>query len=389
MNFPRRLFFLLALGSCAAAWAQGTASPVPDPDPLAGLPPELVGLITGTKKWMTSVGAELDVGYKDNVLLSSTDPERSGFARYGVDLFAWHLPRGGTDYSGILSAEQTRYFAKTSVRDEATALAQGQWRYTVPDTWKFSFDLRGGFFDVAYDVSDTVLQRTVAPQQWISGTAGPTLRWSPRPWGWLEVQALGTRSSYRERSNDADEGQGSVRVGWVPGERFEFSLSGSQAVRRYARRAAFSLGGQPLNSLLAVQEREAEARFEIAWGAAKQLRTVTRLGLTEFADRVTGYHDFRRHGIRQRIDWKNDRWRVTFDGAARRVEYRNQPIGLGQFPPPRVNDDYALELHVERKLSPRWALLTTYRWERRRTNDALSAYRVNEGLLGARWSWEK
>jgi hypothetical protein len=47
------------------------------------------------------------------------------------------------------------------------------------------------------------------------------------------------------------------------------------------------------------------------------------------------------------------------------------------------------EVRLERKLSARWTLVANYSWERSRSNDAIASYTVNEGLLGARWSWDK
>lgn len=374
-------------------WAPLIAAAAPpaatEPDPLADLPPELAALLAGTKSWITSVTASGAFGFKDNVLLSSTAPERSTFARYGMDAFASRLPRGATDYSGIISAEQTRYLTADTVRDEANVLAIATWRYLPEGPWKFTLDARGGYFDVAYDVSDTVVQRTVAPQKWLSGTAGPTVRWAPVRWAWAEVQALGTRAVYRDHSNDAEEGLGSARLGWAPTERIELSVGGSRMLRRYEKRAAFSLGGQPLAALLEIEEREAEARLEITWDRQRRWRTVTRLGGLEFADRQTGYFNFRRKSARQRVDWKTDAWRVTLDASARRADFENQTVGIGVSPPPRIKDDYEIEVTAERKLSERWAVFASYRWERSRTNEPLSSYRVNEGLLGARWSWEK
>lgn len=386
--FARLKIFLFAW--LLASMATGAEPPPgPEPDPLAGLSPELLALLNGTKKWMTSVGATAAFGYKDNILLGETAPEGSTFVRYGAEVFASHLPRGATDYSGILSAEQTRYLTTTAVRDEANVLGIATWRYVPDGPWKFTFDARGGYFDVAYDVSDTAVQRTVAPQKWLSGTVGPTLRWTPMRWGWIEVQALGTRAVYRDHSNDGKDGMGGARIGWTPGEHVELSIGATQMLRRYDRRTAFSLGGQPLATLLEIEEREAEARLDVTWDRKGRWKTVTRFGGLEFADRQTGYYNFRRRSARQRLDWKGDSWRVIVNGTARRADYENQTVGIGVNPPPRVKDDFEIEVAVERKLSARWTLLASYRWERSRTNEPLSSYRMNEGLLGARWSWEK
>ena len=71
------------------------------------------------------------------------------------------------------------------------------------------------------------------------------------------------------------------------------------------------------------------------------------------------------------------------------MEFDVQTVGLGIAPPARIKDEYNLEGRVERKLTDRWTIFAALTWERSRSNDRVASYRVNEGLLGVRWSWEK
>ena len=66
-----------------------------------------------------------------------------------------------------------------------------------------------------------------------------------------------------------------------------------------------------------------------------------------------------------------------------------QTVGFGLAPPPRVRDEFTAELRAERQVTKRWAIFVRFEWERSRSNDPLSCYVVNEGLLGVRWSWDK
>jgi len=91
----------------------------------------------------------------------------------------------------------------------------------------------------------------------------------------------------------------------------------------------------------------------------------------------------------QGVGWTADDWLVGLEGSARRVEYDVQTVGARAAPPPRVRDDFAVQIRVERKLSPRWTAFAEYSWERNRCNDELASYSMNEGLLGIRWNWEK
>ena len=387
MKFLLCLSLLLSARLAAAPGPVGETSPV---DPTNGLPPELVALLAAQPKWSTSLGGEAGIGYKDNLLLSHAAPERSAFARYEVEAFVWHMPRGRTDYSGIVNAEQTRYFSGQTIDDETSAFAQLQWRYGIDELFHFAFDLQGYYLDEVRDVSDTDVQRVVARQKLTGGSTGPTLRWSPRPWGWLEVQATGKRDSFQDGFYNAKIGETVARLGWKPGARVELSLAVTDRLRRFDRRQQYKLSGLPLDgTLLVVAEREREARLDLKWDDAARWRTSTRIGAVDYRDNGSGYFNFRQKKATQSVEWRNDRWRFSVDAAARRRDYEKQTVGIGLAPTARVIDDYSARLRVERKVSAKWTALLSYAWERSRSNDTVASYRVNEGLLGARWSWEK
>ncbi len=382
VKFPLCLSLLLAAGPARAAV---NASVAP-----AGSSPEISALLADLPKWSTSVGIDAGIGYKDNLLLSQTLPEQSGFARLGVEAFLWHLPRGRTDYSGIVSAEQTRYFSGKTIDDETSAFAQLQWRYTIEGRFFFAYDVQGYYLNEIRDVSDTDVQRVVAEQQMVGGSTGPTVRWSPRDWGWLEVQAKGKRDTFRDGFYDAKIGEGVVRLGWKPTPRVELSAGLIDRRRRYAERPQYSLGGNPRDdTLLVIAEREREARLDLTLDQAGRWKSSTRVSGLKSRDNGSGYLNYGQEKVTQSLDWRRDPWRVTVDGTARRRDYDYQTVGIGLAPPARVIDEYSVRLRVERKISAQWTALFSYAWERSRSNDSVASYRVNEGLLGARWSWEK
>ncbi len=384
-----RLILFLSAGFYSAGLARGEATPTATNDPLAGLPPDVVALLTGKTKWTTSVSGEASFGFNDNVLLSFTRPERSAFARYGVEAFAWHLPRGGTDYLGLVSAEQTHYFSSETVNRESNAIAFLQWRHRFGDWLKFGLDLRGIYSDEIYDVSDSDLVRAVVQQKRLGGTGGAHVRLTPRPWVFLELQGLGTRDRYDDHFDDAKLGDGTARIGFNFRDHVELSIGGAERRRHYDERVQYTLGGRPLSALLEIKEHEHDAKLETNWGEVNRWSTVTQVGELDYDDNGTGYFNYRRKFAAQKIEWRNERWRVAFHGAAKRSDYEFQTQGSGLAPPLRIKDYYETRLRVERKLGARWTVYAVYTWERSRSNDPLAEYRLNEGLLGARWSWEK
>ena len=375
----------MALGATVSAVHAQTATP----DPHA-LPPELAALLAATPRWSSSVAADGAIGYKDNLLLSHAGGERSAFARLAVEALVLHLPNGRTDYFGFVNAEARRYFSGDAVDHEAQAVAQAEWRYEVKDMFKFAFDLKGYHLDQIFDVSDTDVRRDVAALKLSGAAAGPTLRWTIRPGWWLEAEALGKRETYEDGLNNSRIGDGALRVGWTCGTHFEVSVTAAQRARDFDRRVQYTAGGRERDGThLRIREREAESRFDVTWDAAARWKTRTRAGVLWYADNGSGYFDYRQRKVAQELEWHSGNWAVQIEGSAKRLDFDVQTVGIGIFPPRRVKDEFAAQLRIERKVTERWTLFAEYSWERSRSNDPFASYVVNEGLLGARWSWEK
>jgi hypothetical protein len=355
----------------------------------ASLPPELAALLD-LPRWSNSVTLQTGFGYKDNVLLSQAGREASTFARGGVEAFLWRLPRGGTDYSAYVSAEGTRYLSDISIGSEAQAFGQFELRRRWGDRLKLALAVQGYHLDQVFDVSDTDVQRSVAELKVNGIGAGPSLRWAfGRGW-FAETQGGGRRETFHDGSNDARLEEGALRLGWHRGERFEVTVSGTERRRRYASRVQYSAGGRALEgTALMVTEQEVGTQLEVVWDRAGRWKTRTRAAELQYEDNGSGYFNYRQRSVKQIVEWRGGAWHVGFEGSAARLDFEVQTVGFGIFPPPRIKDEFSSELRVERKLSPRWTAVAQYRWERSRCNDPLAAYRVNEGLLGARWSWEK
>ncbi|MDO8544936.1 MAG: hypothetical protein Q7S40_31215 [Opitutaceae bacterium] len=391
-----RSLFLTAVAAHSVL-LPGFAAPTASAEPDQELPPELVALLAAQPTWSTSAAMQVGAGYKDNLLLSAAGAEGSEFLRYAMELFLWRLPRGRTDFSAFLNAEQTRYLSARTIDDEAQAFAQLEWRYRAGKTVKIAIGAQGYYLDQVFDVSDTEIRRIVAELKVRGATFGPKVRWSFRPNWWLEAQAIAKREKYEDGENDSRLGQGALRLGWT-GRRVEISAGGEQNRRRFDRRVQYSFGGRPIDdTLLIVRERSGDVRFSVTWDTAGNWSTATRLstldyddnGPGEFGDEGPGFFNYRERKAVQEVKWSAGPWIVAVEGLAKRIDFRVQTVGFGISPPARIKDEYGAKLRVERKLSDRWLAYFEYGWERSRSNDPLASYRVNEGLLGARWSWEK
>lgn len=385
LRFPSPLACVL-LATCWWAGASGASAAAAETE----LPADLAALLAAQSPWSASANLQTGFGYKDNILLSHTGAEGSSYALGGVEALLWHRPRGRIDYFAFINAEETRYFTSHVVDHEAQAFAQAEWRYRVGDVFKFALDGQGYHLDQIFDVSDTDVQRVVAVLKVTGVTLGPTLRWAPVSWLWIEAQGIGKREVYHDGINNNDVGEEVIRLGWRPGTRFEVSAGGIERWRHFDSRSQYDSDGRALDgTLLKIAEREGELRFDVTWDAAARWKTTTRAGTLHYYDNGSGFFNYHQRKLEQTLEWTKDKWLVRLDGSARRLEFEVQTVGVGIYPPARIKEEFIAQLRVERKISSRWTAFVGYDWERSRCNDPIASYLVRQELLGAKWSWEK
>ncbi len=383
---PRPSACLACVLHLASLLAFAQTPPIETPAPL---PAEFAALLE--PKWSFSADVETAFGYKDNLLLSASGEERSALVRGSVEFMLMRLAtRNGMDYSLFAQVGGTRFVSGRSVDHEAEAWVQSDLGYRFSDTFKVSLPLTGYYDDKVSDVSDSEVERIVAEFKVSGAMVGPMVRWDFHPSGWLEAQAVGERKRYDDGANDSEVGEGRLHFGWKFNRRFEARLAAKERWRGFDERLQYTSAGRALSGTeLKLAEREGELRFDIYWDARRTWRTSTRAIGLERRDNGPGYFDFDSARITQEVSWTSDRWRLRWEGGAERLEFRVQTVGISIEPPPRIEEEYFSRLRIERRLSPRWTLLAEYNWVRSRSNDPIASYSLNEGLLGARWSWEK
>jgi len=341
--------------------------------------------------WASWGSVQMGIGFRDNVLLSHADEERASFVRSGFDAWACHDPLGRADLLTGITATGTRYLSADAAKKAIEAIVLAEWRYRLSDSLKLTLANSGYYFDQIYDAASENDPRPVGSEvETLGGSVGPKLRWMFRPTLWFEVQASGKREVFPDGFYNRGLLDSSGRVGWHPNKRVEVSVAGTARRRGYDRRPQNSISGRPLSGTrLTVEEREGEARVDATLDQAGRWKVVMRAGVLRYEDNGAGYLNYRHRRVAQELEWQSDNWVVAVEGSARRVEYEKQTVGLGIAPPRRVRDDFSGRLRIERKLNARWTAYAECNWERNRSNDELSSYSLNEGLLGVRWNWEK
>lgn len=385
LSLPALLLRAEGKGDVVAA----TASPPAPSETTAQIPPEILAALAEEIGWTASVNLHTSAGYNDNLLLSYTNPEGSAFERSGVESLIWRVPRNRIDYLAFFNAEDTRYFHGVSVHHESEAYAGLEWRYRWPEVLNFTFDAQGYYLDQVFDISDTEITRVVAELRLTGLKVGPTVRWSIWRGLWLEGVAKRDRQKFRDGANDAWVSEYSGRLGWEPSDRLELSVAATERRWDYGRHPRYRSNGTPIDGLLVVHEREWEGRVVATLGAGRHWKTTTRAGGLDYLDNGSGFLNYVEHHAAQELEWGVGQWSLHVEGEVWRKKYGLQTVGIGSAASALVKTGYSANARLERKLSDRWTVYAEYNWDDTASNDLVASYHMKEGLLGARWSWEK
>ncbi len=375
MSFARHL--PLWLIACAGALLAGrAATSPPEPPPLPD--------------WGWSAALETGVGYRDNLLLSSTAQERSGFLHAAAELLLLRMPGRGLESSFFLQTEGRRFWSGRNVHQEASAWLQGESAWRPARAWKWSLPLSAYYDDRVLDVSDTDVERLIAETRLAGVLGGPQVRWDFADRWHLETQVAGDRVRHEDGVNDAEVIRGLFRVGWRPAPAWEGKVSFWQRERAYARRVQYSAAGRPLlGTRLRFAETEGEISVSFRWGPGERWRAISRVGGRRLGDNGSGYFGHREWRGEQQLEWSDDRWKIRAEAGIRELRFGVQTVGLGIDPPARWRTELSGSLRTERHLAGDWSLVAVVSREHVRSNDPLGAYRVNEGLLALRRGWER
>lgn len=336
-------------------------------------------------RWHPSATLRTSVGWRDNILLSPFAPIERAFGRAEVEAMLLRPMKDKWEFLSFLNGDVLRYFSpptETSGEQQWALHAEGRWQPVEP----LRFGLKAGayFRDMVVDFSETEARREVAPTRVQGGYTMAVAR-VQLPGGFtFEPSVQGRRTDYREYSGDYDELRPGARLEWERGVALAISVAGSESRRDYATRPNYTAGGRVLpGTRLSFRLRDGEVRVRTGWmRTGGEWNLAATLGRVENRDEASGYFDYDQDRARLELGWEGILWRVALDATAKRTDYLIQTVGVGIAPPPRIAEDTAATLRVERLLDHRWTLFAENHWERSRSNEREFSYRANTVLAG-------
>src|SRR5436190_24345366 len=94
-------------------------------------------------------------GYKDNVLLSKNNPQRSAFWQTGLDFSLLRLGENGSTFSLFFSGDDRRYFSAEDINKEQLFIVQGKGSWEIGQNWEVGLPINYSYIDEVFDASAT------------------------------------------------------------------------------------------------------------------------------------------------------------------------------------------------------------------------------------------
>jgi hypothetical protein len=337
--------------------------------------------------WQPSVSLHAGVGYKDNVTLSSFEPQGSGFETLNAEAMLFRLPWNNWEFAGFATATDTRYFDQsTGVDTEQNASASAQLGWFPGKNWKTSATAQYIFINQVMDVSETY-GTPVRQQVFGQGVTGKaTVRKDFRPW-WTELELSLSRYFFREPLDDYWQSGPQLSLGRYYGHQSEVSLSYQITPLLYDTREQVDSLGLPIpDSHLRFLPQSVELAWRHNWDEQRLWRSTTRLVFSLNQDNDSGYFDYTEYRLVEELRFRPASWEFTLRTGVAYYDSPNQII-IPTAPPGYHRTLLDIGLKAERSLSRHWKVYAAYDFARSFSNSATEDYQSNTGSAGVEFTF--
>ncbi|MBI5772451.1 MAG: hypothetical protein HZA89_01760 [Verrucomicrobia bacterium] len=360
----------VALGFLPAAAGQETAPALP------GLPPGLD--FPEFSRWEKILTLQSGLGFKDNTALAPVNPSGSGFFRNYAEFTLWRLPVDDWEFMSIASWDDLRYWNSPVTDKELMGFALAQGKRKFAGGWLVSATAQYIYQNQVMDVSADLATPAVLAVQGSTYTARIGLRHDLASRSWFELEPGVTRQDFAGPLDDYWEGGAKLTLGRAYAKKSELAFTYEFNQRAYDSReqadnAGFTLPGSSLEFL----QHKTQLVWRHDWDARRRWRTTARAGYDISSDNGGGYFDYRKLYANGQIRYRNDKWEVRASGRISDFIYPQQTVSATD-PRQRHRTDVTANLRVERTLNKHLKLYAEYEFEQSLSNQATTAYAVNQ-----------
>jgi hypothetical protein len=362
------LLTLLALNPAAASGAEGEPS-------------------LDLALWDKSITLRGAIGYKDNVLLSSTQEDASAFWQTALDITLMRLSLDqGPNLTFFLSGEDRRYFSAEEINKEQLLLTHLKLEQPFLEDWAASAVVQYLYADQVYDASATEQLIQTLPVKSHNIQFSPALK-RILPWdSELELKFIVERQYFNEPLDDYWELGPQLIYTKKYGHRSEAALSYTFDHRAYDVRQEVSLDFEFVpDTSLKFTQHEFELGINHSWDEKRRWRSRLRLLFEINDDGGTGYYDYNRYRLSKRFGYYGDDWEATIEGKIMHYDYKKQPVFEGEGI--RSTWEYVLGAHGRKTLWKALGVFADFEHEIAQSNYALEEYTVTTVMSGVDWEF--
>lgn len=342
-----------------------------------------LGNLPAPSVWEGEATISTGIGYRDNVMLSPSDPKGGGFLLGGFESSVLRLSER-FNLSLFLDVEHLEFE-----------------RSLPSDTFASFFAL--GSFPASGDITVNIASRSFWMDQVVEVAtfAGTDKRMRVRSSGvdlvpslrkdWAnntfsEAFLLVSRTmSQEEEVSDYWEVGPRISAGWSPAKS-ELSLSLAYFERHFDDRRAFTAEGAPIEDTEVKFRRiESGAAFRHEWGARGQWHSNSYLGIEFNRDNETDYFSFDRIRASQQIGYEVGDW--EFEASIRYSHYSYKVQRTSLDGPLRRRQLWGGSVEARRVLTRQLEVFGRYERDTADSNDRADAYDMNTWTVGLGWQF--
>jgi hypothetical protein len=379
-----------------------------------------LALPTSVAFWDKSLNVRAGFGYKDNVLLSATDPIDSAFFQSGIEVSLWRLPREGWEFSFYLDGTDWRYFASphfridTNLPPEELAQAQAarkqlehdfgdeqfvtvlaQVKRRLAETWTAAASVQYFYQNQVFDATDSLGAFATVKAQGHGLAARPSLRRDLPRNLWVELEGEAGRQFLASPLDNEWNGGPKLTLGRSYGRRSELTGSFRSDVRYFDTRRQFDSDGFAIpDTHLRFWQHTAELRWQHHWDQDRRWRTTTRLTYAWNEDNGPGFYDYARYRFSAQVRYRTRGWELSAQARVSHYDFDVQQVALPGDEPgsvrgfaPRRKTDFEFSLRGERSLTRSLKIFGEFAHDRSDSNQTFNNYFANSVLLGFDWAF--
>jgi len=321
--------------------------------------------------WDASARAEVGGGYKHNVLLTSVAPESSAFVSVAADASFIRLSETGSELTVFFLGEDIQYFDVPSVDGERFASGTVQFARPLGARDKLGIEFGALYQNQVMDVSETETNLSRILVEGLGISLKPRWTHTLGP-GWeTRLEAVGGPQFYAGELDSYWEAGGKLTLARLYGRRSEVSLNFQSLHWLYDDREQTDLEGESVpGTSLVFWRPEVFGQWRHNWDSQRRWTTTTKIGWLGNRDDGSGYWDYDRLALSQRLRWKQGGWEVAAGARFAWYFYQAQSVGAE----PRERSYAILDVRVERRLAKHWFVYATVASEWNWSNEPLDQY---------------